>query len=236
MINTDAIPLSRIDWPGAVRITRSDYRRVDYFDDIAEPEDWSLLMTAEQVTGGRFEEGTGELRLIPAHRRVTGPRAGHLMGPFFNMSPDRGSRFSDGRFGVLYAGRTADVVLSETLYHHGRFMAATDQMPGWTSHFLEVSLDIDATLHDLRGLGQSASPFLVTGDYTPSQALGSELHASGSDGIAYTSVRHVGGECAALFHPDLASNVRERRYLDFYWNGSRVDLYRDLDRGNVYRC
>jgi len=236
VIDTDAIPLSRVDWRGAVRITRSDYRRVDYFDDIAEPEDWSLLMAAEQVTGGRFEEGTGELRLIPAHRRVTGPRAGHLMSPFFYMSPDRGSRFSDGRFGVLYGGRTSHVALSETMYHHGRFMAATDQMPGWTSRFLEACLDIDATLHDLRDLGQSASSFLDTGDYTSGQALGGELHASGSDGIAYPSVRHIGGECAALFYPDLASNVRERRYLDYHWNGSRVDLYRDLERGDVYRC
>ena len=236
VIDTDTIPTSRIDWLGAARITRTTYRRVDYFDDIADPEDWSLLLAAEQVTGGRFEEGTGELRPIPAARRVTGPRAGHLMNPFFNMSPDRGSRFSDGKFGILYAGRTSDVALLETMYHHGRFMAATEQVPGWTSHFLEIALNIDASLHDLRGLGQRASPFLDAEDYTAGQALGRELHASGSDGIAYPSVRHVGGECAALFYPDLASNVREKRYLDYHWNGSRVDLYRDLDRGDVYRC
>ena len=45
----------------------------------------------------------------------------------------------------------------------------------------------------------------------------------------------LGGECSALFYPDVASNVREQRYLDYHWNGSRVDFYRDLDSGDVYR-
>ena len=157
------------------------------------------------------------------------------MKPFFNMSPDRASRFSDGTFGVLYAGRTLDVALFETMYRHGRFMAATDQPPGWSSRFLEVSLHVDASLHDLRRIGQKASPFLDAEDYRSSQALGVDLGVSGSDGLAYPSVRHPGGECVALFYPDLASNVRERRYLDYHWNGSRVDLYRDLDGGYVYR-
>jgi len=235
VVDIDMIPVGRVDWSGAARITRAGQRRIDYFDDIAEPEDWPLLMAAEQVTGGRFEEGPGDDRPIPAHRYVEGPGADHLMKPFFNLSPDRPSRFSDGTFGVLYAGRTSDVALFETIYHHGRFMTATDQAPGWTSRFLEVSLDIDASLHDLRRIGRRASPFLDAGDYGSSQALGVELSTSGSDGIAYPSVRRAGGECAALFYPDLASNVRERRHLDYHWDGSRVDLYRDLDGGDVYR-
>ena len=114
-------------------------------------------------------------------------------------------------------------------------MAATDQARGWTSRFLEISLDIDASLYDLRGLGPRADPFLDPEDYAPAQALGVELRDTGGDGIAYPSVRCIGGECSALFYPDVASNVREQRYLDYHWNGSRVDFYRDLDSGDVYR-
>lgn len=85
------------------------------------------------------------------------------------------------------------------------------------------------------GIGQKASPFLDAEDHASSQALGVDLRTSGSDGLAYPSVRHTGGECTALFYPDLASNCRERRRLDYHWNGSRVDLYRDVDSGDVYR-
>ena len=136
---------------------------------------------------------------------------------------------------MLYAARTFEAALFETVCHHGRFMAATQQTPGWTSQFLEIALDIDASLHDLRNLGQRASAALDPQDYGAGQRLGGELHASGSNGIAYPSVRLVGGECSALFYPRLGRNVRELRHLDYHWDGSRVDLYRDPESGDVYR-
>ena len=234
MVDTTVIPVSRVEWPGAVRIARA-HRRLDPFDDIADPADWPLLSAGEQATSPTHREGIGDDRPVPAERRVAGPGAAHLMAPFVHVSPDRASRFSDGSFGVLYAGRTTEVALFETMHHHGGFMAATNQARGWTSRFLEISLDIDASLYDLRNLGPSAGSFLDPADYAPAQALGVELRDTGGDGIAYPSVRCAGGECSALFYPDVASNVREQRYLDYHWNGSRVDFYRDLDRGDVYR-
>lgn len=234
-VDISTIPLNRIKWPGAARISRVSHHRLDHFDDIAEPEDWPLLTAAERATSPSYQSGFGDDSPIPASRRVADPGAGHLMKPFTHVSRDRQSRFSDGSFGVLYAGRTSEVALLETTHHHGRFMAATNQAPGWTSQFQEIALDIDASLHDLRDHAHGASPMLDPEDYSPAQALGRELHASGSDGIAYPSVRHVGGECSALFYPDLASNVREVRHLDYHWNGSRVDFCRDLASGDVYR-
>ena len=136
---------------------------------------------------------------------------------------------------MLYAARTFEAALFETVYHHGRFMAATQQTSGWTSQFLEIALDIDASLHDLRNLGRRTNSILDPADHGAGQKLGSELHASGSNGIVYPSVRRVGGECSALFYPRLGRNVRELRYLDYHWDGSRVDLYRELASGEVYR-
>lgn len=234
MVDTTVIPASRVEWPGAVRITRA-HRRLDPFDDIADPADWPLLSSGEQATSPTHRTGVGDYRPVPAERRVAGPGSVHLMAPFVHVSPDRASRFSDGSFGVLYAGRTMEVALFETMHHHGRFMAATDQAQGWTSRFLEISLDIEASLYDLRDLGPGADPFLDPESYAPAQALGVELRDTGGDGIAYPSVRCAGGECSALFYPDVASNVREQRYLDYHWNGSRIDFYRDLDSGDVYR-
>nr|WP_199085774.1 RES family NAD+ phosphorylase [Bosea sp. ASV33] len=235
VIDPASLPVAEIAWRGAVRIIRSIFPPIDLFEDIADPADWPLLIAAEQKTNPRLMETIGNLDLVPAERRVSGPGASWLMAPFTHVSPDRPSRFSDGSFGVLYVGDRFEVALLETIHHHARFMLATAQPPGWTSQFREIVLEVDAELHDIRPLGAEAAPVLDPSDYTASQALGIGLRALGSAGIAYPSVRCPGGECAGLFYPDGASHPVQGRHLDYHWNGERVDLYRDRSAGEVYR-
>nr|WP_047580318.1 RES family NAD+ phosphorylase [Methylobacterium sp. ZNC0032] len=235
MIDPASLPVAEIEWSGAVRIIRSIFPPIDLFEDIADPADWPLLIAAEQKTNPRLMETIGNLDLVPAERRVSGPGASWLMAPFTHVSPDRPSRFSDGSFGVLYVGDRFEVALLETIHHHARFMLATVQPPGWTSQFREIVLEVDAALHDIRPLGAEAVPVLDPLDYAASQALGIGLRAIGSAGIAYPSVRCPGGECAGLFYPDGASHPVQGRHLDYHWNGERVDLYRDRSAGEVFR-
>ncbi len=49
------------------------------------------------------------------------------------------------------------------------------------------------------------------------------------------SVRLPGGECAGLFYPDRASSPVQARHLDYHWDGTRIDLYRDAGTGQVFR-
>jgi RES domain len=228
------IPLARIEWRRAVRIIRSLYPPIDLFEDIADPADWSLLISAEMKTNPRLMESIGDIALVPPGRRVRGPGASYLMAPFTHATTDRPNRFSDGSFGVLYAGKAFEVALFETMYHHARFMAATAQPPGWTSQFREIVLDVDASLHDVRTFG-ATNPILAPDDYTAAQALGSDLRAHGSDGIVFPSVRQFGGECVGIFYPDCASLPTQGRHLDYHWNGAKVDLYRDIGAKQVYR-
>ena len=100
------VPRTRIEWQGAVRIIRSLYPPIDLFEDIADPADWGLLLSAEQKTNPRLMESIGNLDLVPVARRVGGPGATWLMAPFTHVSRDRPSRFSDGSYGVLYAGES----------------------------------------------------------------------------------------------------------------------------------
>lgn len=230
-----AIPVAEIEWRGAVRIIRSLFPPIDLFEDIADPADWPLILAAEQKTNPRLMETIGNLDLVPSERRVSGPGASWLMAPFTHVSPDRQSRFSDGSFGVLYAGDRFEVALFETVHHHARFMAATKEKPGWTSQFREIVLDVSARLHDLRGEEAGVSPLLQQRDYSASQALGASLRAGGSEGVVYPSVRCAGGQCVGLFYPDCASHPVQGRHLDYHWDGVRVDLYRDLSSGEVYR-
>ncbi|MEX0344702.1 MAG: RES family NAD+ phosphorylase [Rhizobiaceae bacterium] len=228
------IPVSHIEWPGAVRIIRSLYPPIDLFEDIADPADWPLLIAAEQKTNPRLMESIGNLDLVPPERRVSGPGASWLMAPFTHISTDRPSRFSNGTYGVLYAGREFKTALFETIYHHERFMAATNEEPGWTSQFREIVVDIDANLHDLRGDDPSFPALHHASDYSASQSVGASLRADGSDGVVYRSVRHEEGECAGLFWPDLAAIPRQGRHLDYHWNGTRVDYFRAPETGAVW--
>lgn len=227
------ISVSHIEWTGAVRIIRSIFPPIDLFEDIADPADWPLLIAAEQKTNPRLMETIGNLDLIPPARRVSGPGASYLMAPFTHASEDRPSRFSDGSFGVLYVADAFETALFETIHHHTLFMAATREPPGWTSQFREIVMNVDARLHDVRDDGYEAIADPLS--YVESQRLGTTLHASGSDGIIYPSVRKPAGECVALFYPDLAREPVQARHLDYHWDGKRVDMVRDAGGGKVYR-
>lgn len=235
MTETSDIKVTRVEWKGAVRIVRSAFPPIDLFDDIADPADWPLLISAEQKTNPRIMATIGNLDLVPEDRRVGGNGASYLMAPFTHISMERPSRFTDGSYGVLYAGNVFETALFETIYHHARFMARTAEAPGWTSQFRELVLSVAADLHDLRNADSSGLPALAPDNYTASHALAVTLKGEGSNGIAYQSVRHPAGECVALFYPDCASNPVQRRHLDYHWDGTRVDLVRDAGTGDVFR-
>lgn len=235
MTAADPLPLAHVEWVGAVRIIRSAFPPIDLFEDIADPADWPLLISAEQKTNPRIMATIGNLDLVPAERRVGGNGASYLMASFTHVSPDRPSRFSEGSYGVLYVGIDFETALFETIHHNARFMARTGELPGWTSQFREIVLNIDAELADLRGAGQAGHPALDPDNYVASQALGRTLRTEGGDGVVYPSIRHPAGECVGLFYPDCASGPIQGRHLDYHWDGERVDLVRDAGSGAVYR-
>ena len=236
MIDRGRIPRRRIHWAGARRIIRSIHPPIDLFEDIADPAYWPLLMSAEQKTNPRLMETIGNIDLVPAARRVVGPGASYLMAPFTHVSPDRASRFSTGTYGVLYAAERFETALAETIHHHKRFMARTAESAGWTSQFREIVFDVNVeAAHDLRGDQALFAEALRPDSYAESQGLAADLHAGGADGIVYPSCRQPGGECVALFYPDLAANPVQALHLDYHWNGAEVDFYREVGSGAVYR-
>lgn len=234
MTDPERRPNARIQWKGAIRIIRSSFPPIDLFEDISDPADWPLLISAEQKTNPRIMATIGNLDLIPADRRVGGNGASFLMAPFTHVSAERPSRFTDGSYGVLYAGSAFETALFETIHHHGRFMARTAEAAGWTSQFREIVLSVDADLHDVRG-NEATDPIFDPDSYAVSQSFAANLKAGGTDGIIYPSIRHHGGECVGLFYPDCASQPVQGRHLDYHWDGTRVDLVRDAGTGAVSR-
>ncbi len=228
-------PVESVNWRNAVGIIRSVFPLLDLFEDIADPADWALLISAEQKTNPRLMELIGNLDLVPANRRLSGPGASFLMAPFAHTSVDRPSRFSDGSFGVLYVGSSFEVALFETIHHHEQFMARTKETAGWTSEFREIVVNVEARLHDLRGLEPQFLSLLDPVNYKESQVFGARLRRANSDGIVYASRRYEGEECAGLFYPDCAGSPIQGRHLQYHWNGARIDFFRVPGGGQVYK-
>ncbi|RMF34516.1 MAG: RES domain-containing protein [Alphaproteobacteria bacterium] len=229
-------PVARLVWPRTHRLVMAHYPPVDIYDDIASPEDWALLTAAVQRSNPRIRAAIGDLSLVPVERRLSGPGADGVMAAFTHISPDRVSRFSDGSYGVYYAGESTDTALHEHGFHMGRFYAATDEAPGWIGEVRELVGSIDAALIDLRGGGFGDLLHPDPARYGPAQDFARTARAEGADGIVYPSLRRPGGECIAAFWPDVVSPARQGEHYRYHWDGARIDYARQItgERG-IYR-
>jgi hypothetical protein len=222
-------PIRRITWPRTWRIIRSIFPPIDLFEDIADPADWEALASAEAKFNPRLRASIGDLSKLPAARRVAGPGASFVNAPFVHCSPRRPGRFSDGSFGIYYAGDREEVALAETIHHHERAMRATAEAPGWTSEFRALVGSVDRDLHDVSGMAEVLDP----DDYGPSQELGAALRAAGSDGVTWPSVRYPQGQCIGAFWPDVVAIPVQAGHFSYHWDGARVDFVKRLDTGEV---
>jgi RES domain-containing protein len=216
-----------LGWPVYVRLINSAFPPIDLFEDIADPADWGLLARAEGRTNPRIADTIGQIDLVPIKRRVAGPGASYVMAPFVHCSPDRPGRFHDGHFGAFYAANDFATAVAETVHHVAQFLAATAQEPGWLAEMRELIGTIDRPLIDIRG-GGGHDDLLTPNDYHASQAFALVQRTADADGVVYPSVRQPGGECFAAFWPDVMQVPTQGRHLRYHWNGTRIDMIREL--------
>jgi RES domain len=214
-------PVRRVRWERACRIVPTRHPSVYLFDRVADEGDFEALYALESLTNERVRDEVGQIQRVPAADRIFGPGTGPVMAAFTHVHPD-GSRFSAGDYGIFYAARDRATAIAETSWHHGRFLAATQEramhLPMRVYH-----LSVDARLHDLRA---GFEPEHAPDDYTAARATGARLRAAGSAGVAYRSVRHAGGQCVGLFRPRGASACLHAAILLYAWDGARfTDVY-----------
>jgi len=216
--------IRRVRWSAACRIVPTRYPAVSLFDRVADADDFEALYALEAMSNERARDELGHIERVPRDERLYGPGSGPIMAAFTHVNT-LGSRFADGRHGVFYAARERATAVAETRHHHARFLAATQQaamhLPMRLYH-----VAIDARLHDLRPVGAVPDAVYAPDDYSASQALGLRLHAAGSAGVAYRSVRREGGQCVGLFKPRGASACLHAAYLLYAWDGAGFsDVY-----------
>lgn len=216
------IPTAEIEWCPCFRIIPSRFPPIGLFDAVADPADLEAVFQIEAMTNDRLREEAGDLALVPPEDRVAGPGTTPIMAAFSHLNPE-GDRFTDGSYGVFYASLTIETAIAETSYHRVRFLQATDE-PAQELDMRVYTVDLNAELHDIRGMRESHPAFFHPTSYAMSQELAGQLRAEGSNGIVYQSVRDEGGECVGVFRPRLLTNCRQERHLCYVWDGKAVAM------------
>lgn len=130
------------------------------------------------------------------------------------------SRFSDGTYGMLYAGLDRETAIAETVFHSERHLRATDEAP------MEFDMQsyvgrVEEPLEDLRGDAfEHLQPSLETRPVC--QAFGRERRHAGAWGFWYPSARRPGGECIGVFRPSAVSIPVQGTLYRYCWNGAAV--------------
>jgi hypothetical protein len=219
-----------VDWPQAWRVIASRYPPINLYERlIADPAVWDALMALEQRTNPRVRDEIGDIALVPPDERVSGPGASYVMAAFTHMNP-KGSRFSDGSFGVYYAAAALPTAIAETVFHFEAF--ARDSADPPRSEDMRVLVgSAAADFEDVAALPDAEQrAILDPHSYSASQILGKHLRANGANGVVYPSVRHEGGHCLGAFRPRAVGIPHQERHLRYRWNGERVDRYFDYAR------
>jgi len=221
-----SLPVNRVRWEPCWRIISTRYPEERILSKVADPDDLDLISDLEQMTNDRLRQERGEVAIVAPVDIVSGPGREYLMAPFTYRNPE-GSRFSNGQHGVYYAARTLPTAIEETRHHRETFMSRTKENP-MRLEMRVLTADLDGNLHDIRGMQKKLPQVYSRTSYAASQELGGRLVIESSYGIAYDSVRHRGGECAAIFRPPALSNCRRERNLVFEWNGKEIGKVYEL--------
>jgi len=139
-------------------------------------------------------------------------------GPFLAKSWS-GSRFSDGSFGVFYAGMDLPTCVGEVAYHQTLHFLEHGT-PGMRVHLMAIRAIVSGDFLDVR----KGHPALHRPTYDLSRPFGIRAWKAGADGIAYRSVRHAGGECLAVFKRACIQTCNRAGLVAFQWSGSRLEM------------
>ena len=225
------MPTCRVDWPQAWRVIASRYPPINLFERLtADTAVWDALIALEQLTNPRVRDEVGDIALVPPDERVSGPGASYVMAAFTHLNP-KGSRFSDGSFGVYYAAAALETAIAETVFHFEAF-ARDSADPPRSEDFRVLVGTVAAEFEDVAALPDDAA-----GRDPRSQLLcrvpGLREAASGGRrerrGLSERPACRR-DSASAPSGPRAVGIPHQERHLKYRWNGERVDRYFDYAR------
>ena len=220
-MNTLPIPFE-VPVPGnQYRIISTRFPLIDFFEKHVLFELMGALWELEAETNLRLLDEAGDLTLVRPEDRLSGPGASVIMAAFTHTH--RPTRFSDGSYGVYYAGRSLETAIRETV-HQKQIIAGDADLDACEFSMRAWVGTVCKPLHDVRG-----SEYEALHDTTPrpehhplAQSFGIMARAMDSWGLLYRSVRHPGGECIAGLRPPAVSLPTQGAHLVYVWDGERI--------------
>lgn len=215
----EAIKLVDLKQQKHYRIIPSTYPPINFFEDIVNPSEMDLLYEIEGLTNERLRQEAGEIFLVSPEDRVCGPGSSVVMATFTHIY--KPSRFTDGSYGVYYAGLSQETAIRETVFHRESFLKATNEDP------CEITMRVyqGKVLKEFHDIRTSDYQHLHHPDhYQQSQEFGKQLRAQKAWGLIYHSVRHQGGTCIAALRPPAISIPVQGAHLRYYWDGKSITV------------
>jgi hypothetical protein len=208
-----------LHWKRAWRIIPTLYPEEKIYAPIASKGDWTAILEIERLTNSGVRQEAGDAQFLRLVDILPKGKSAYYIGRPFAFPAT--SRFSDGHFGIFYAAKDLETAITERAHHTAQFLEATSQ-PAGTLKQRVLTARVHGRLHDLRKQRVKWRRLYRLDDYVESQAFGAALWKQDAAGIVYDSVRHLGGECVAVFSPQVISHCRQDRCLQFEWDGQRV--------------
>lgn len=216
--------LLSVNWPRAHRIIATRWPPIDLFERVGDQAVQDALIAAEMLTNPRVREEIGEISIVPPERRIYGHGASFVMAPFTHI---KSSRFSDGSYGVYYAGIDFETALHETIYHFCQ--NAADSEDAVRNEDFQILIGV--IKHDFLNMDtvekELQNKLLDPDNYTASQFFGREQRNTDIDGISYPSVRYPDGYCVAAFWPNIIGIPIRKKIIRYHYDGQNVTKYFD---------
>jgi len=198
------------------RLIPSHFPPIALFENLLDANELEAAYALESLTNDRLQDQAGNIALVAAEDRVTGPGTTAIMAAFTHIGI--ASRFTDGRFGIYYAGLSLETAIVESRFSRGRFLRATNESPQVLTMRC-YNCAVHTQLVDVRADAQVHNP----DSFVYAQAIGRQLKAQNKMGILYQSVRHPGGECVAALRPKaLNPPAIQAGHYQFHWDGNSI--------------
>ncbi|GAA6169285.1 RES family NAD+ phosphorylase [Sessilibacter corallicola] len=198
------------------RLVPSHFPPIRIFENLLDPEELEAAYALESLTNDRIRDEVGDISLVPLEQRVVGHGSSVIMAAFTHIGYP--SRFTQGNYGVYYAGLAMETSIEECKHGRAKFYSATAE-PACEITMRAYKCDVVQPLEDVRANEVIHNP----DDWSAAQRFGAQKREQGLWGLHYQSVRHRGGECIAVFKPNaLQPPAIQTQHYRFVWNGEKI--------------
>jgi len=220
-MQAEALTLDRVRlYDKTYRIIASQFPPIALFESCADPKDLESLFLLEGLTNDRLRQEAGVLSRVAEEDRVSGPGTSVIMASFTHSG--MASRFTDGSFGVYYAGFELKTAIAESKYWQAKQIADTEGEKPFSRTMRVYTANINGDLSDLVDLRNNNEVHDLN-NYSESQRWAKTLRNANEYGLVYNSVRNDGGLCLAAFRPPIIMRTTQAMHLRYCWNGNEID-------------